>query len=398
MLVCIAGKNDIAVNVLEYVLEHFKKDDIRIVCILNKTETGVNSWQKSLKWYCEKYHIDIVKLEDVYNEDEMLFLSLEFDQIVKPNLFKSKKLYNIHFSKLPQYKGMYTSIFPIYNGEIETGVTLHCIDSGIDTGDIISQESILINDEDTAYDIYKKYIEKGTELVIKNIESLLCKKEIKTFKQDHRNSTYYSKQSIDFSKVILNCKATAWQIKRQVKAFCFRPYQLIEYQGIRIFDVEVLGEKSIYKPGTVIEENKSWIKMATIDYDILLYKDEFEDLLQCIAEFNNSEAKRILSVKKYMFEKNKYGWTALMVAVYNNNKEMFYYLLENGADINEKNWNGTNMLMYAKDCYKIYSDYELFEYLYDLGLSVFEKDFNDKSLVDYCEIEGIKSIGKVKIV
>lgn len=398
MLFCIAGKNDIAVNVLEYLINYQKLNkDLKLACVLNKTETGQNNWQKSLKWYCEKYNIDIVSLNEIYNIKNMVFLSLEFDQIVKPELFSTTKLYNIHFALLPKYKGMYTSIWPVYNGESETGVTLHFIDKGIDTGDIIEQEKILINEYDTAYDIYKKYIRGGTSLVIKNIPDIIEDKIKNRRKQSSLASSYYSKNSIDFNNLSLDCRKTAWQIKRQVKAFCFRPYQLIKFKNYPIIDVEILDEKSSIKAGTVIEENKSSFKVSSIDYNVILYKDEFEYLLSCIQEFNNEEVERILKLKNYIDEKNHYGWTPLMVATYNNNKDIFYLLLKYGANINEKNWNGTNLLMYAKDCYLRTGDSELFEYLYDSGLSIYDKDFYDKSLINYCEKSKTKMIGKVKI-
>lgn len=399
MVLCIAGKNDIAVDVLLYLLKNvnlYKKIDI--VCILNKTESGQNSWQKSLKWFCQKNKINIVSLEDIYNIKDLIFLSLEFDQIVKPNLFLTKKLYNIHFSMLPKYKGMYTSIWPVYNGETETGVTLHFIDNGIDTGDIIEQEKIYINENDTAYDIYKKYIKIGTSVVIRNIKDIIENKINNRIKQPSRFSSYYAKESIDFNNVILNSKQTAWQVKRQVKAFAFRPYQFIKFQNISIIDAEILDIKSNVKPGSIVEENKSYFRISTIDYDVLLYKDEFEYLLTCIQRFENDEVKRILKVKRYIHEKNNYGWTPLMVATYNNNKEIFYLLLKCGADIFDKNWNGTNLLMYAKACYLRTSDVELFEHLYKLGLSIHEKDFNDKSLVDYCFNEKIYKIGNINIL
>jgi hypothetical protein len=69
-------------------------------------------------------------------------------------------------------------------------------------------------------------------------------------------------------------------------------------------DVQITNEKSIHKAGAIIEETKSYFKVATIDYDVWLLKDEFKDLLCSIQAFNNEEAKRILSNKKYIFEKN----------------------------------------------------------------------------------------------
>ncbi len=49
MKFCIAGKNNIAVNALDYLINelHFSKENIFVV--INKTDSGVNLWQKSLK-------------------------------------------------------------------------------------------------------------------------------------------------------------------------------------------------------------------------------------------------------------------------------------------------------------------------------------------------------------
>ena len=69
---------------------------------------------------------------------------IEFDQIIKPTEFRSNRLFNIHFSYLPEFKGMYTSAIPILQGSTHTGVTLHGIDQGIDTGPIIAQEKFEI--------------------------------------------------------------------------------------------------------------------------------------------------------------------------------------------------------------------------------------------------------------
>lgn len=399
MLVCIAGKNDIAVNILQFLLKYKQQGKkFKIACVLNKTENGKNSWQKSLKWYCRKNKVNIVSLNDVYNVKDMVFLSLEFDQIIKPELFLTTKLYNIHFSLLPKYKGMYTSIWPVYNGESETGVTLHYIDKGIDTGDIIDQVKIRIDESDTSYDVYKKCTEAGTFLLIKNIRNLIDGKINKRIKQNSYFSSYYSKNTIDFKNLSLDYQKTAWQIKRQVKAFCFRPYQFIKFKDMPIFNVEILEEKSQFRPGTIIEEQKSYFKIATIDYNVLLLKDEFEYLLLCIQKFYNEEARRILRNKYYIREKNRFGWTPLIVATYNNNKEIFYSLMKSGANIYDKNWNGTNLLMYAKDCYINTSDSELFEYLFKAGLSIYEKDLNRKNLIDYCKDSGIETIGNISIL
>ena len=225
MKLILAGKNNIGVDVLDYCRRNL---DIPIFAVINKTETFKNSWQKSFGFYARLWNIPIVELNQIYDIEDLIFLSVEFDQLIKPSLFKSKRLYNIHFSLLPKYKGMFTSAWPILNNEKETGVTLHEIDFGVDTGDIIEQTKIKILDNYNSRDLYSKYIEKGTELVIKNIPNII-NNNIKSFRQSNHNSTWYSKKSINYKDLKVNYFQTAFQIINEFRAFSFREYQLPKF-------------------------------------------------------------------------------------------------------------------------------------------------------------------------
>lgn len=389
--ICIAGKNDIAVDIMSYCMEYYPKN--KIICIINRNETGINSWQKSLKWFAEKKHVDIVELEDVYEIKELLFLSLEFDRIIHPNKFKSQELYNVHFSMLPKYKGMYTSVLPILNGEKYTGVTLHKIRAGIDTGEIVDQSKVLICDDDSAFNLYKKLINNGTELVKKNLDNLLSGNVI-IKPQSKRDSFYFSKDEIDYANLGLNVNNTAFQIQSQIRAFCFRPYQLLEWNGIKYIECTITDNVSRCKAGTIIEDNEVLTKISTIDYDAVLYKDVLQILLKAIVDGNNDRAKKLCVSKKIVESQDKHGWSPLTVAVYNNNFEMVKFLISCGADIHVVNNNGTNLLMYAKNCFINTGDSTIFMYLISNGLSPERRDYFGKNLFDYCKEEGISKIGE----
>lgn len=118
-----------------------------IVAILNQNDNGVNSWQPSFKDFCKKKRVQIISLEEAYSIENLLLLSVEFDRIVQISKFLSDKIFNIHFSLLSKYKGMYSSVLPILHGERKTGVTLHRIRHGIDTGEIIAQEEVDIEEK-----------------------------------------------------------------------------------------------------------------------------------------------------------------------------------------------------------------------------------------------------------
>lgn len=387
--ICIAGKNDIAVDVMFYCKKMYP--DNRIVCVTNRNESGVNSWQKSVKWFAEKYGIEILEMKDTYEIEDLLFLSCEFDRIVKPEKFKTNELYNIHFSLLPKYKGCFPAILPILYGEKRTGVTFHRMRTGIDTGEIVDQEEIIIEEKDSSLDLYKKLIKTGTEVVIRNLDDVLTGKA-QTRIQPKENSSYYPGNFIDYSTLALDVNQTAFQIQNQIRAFSFRPYQLLKWQGERYIDSEITESISIEKPGIILEDNDISTRITTIDYDIILYKDTFKKAIDLVKAGAN--AKELCVSKKIIESKDVHGWSLLTIAVYNNNKQMVKWLVDEGADLNVINNNGTTLLMYAKDCFINTNDADIFDYLLEKGQSPYQKDYNGLSLIEYCHKEKINKIGK----
>ncbi len=165
--ICIAGNFDLATTCAEFILK--KYNNLNIYAVLNSNDVGKDTFQKSYKKYCNNNNIKIINIEEAYKIVDLFFISLHYDKIINTDNFVSKKLFNIHFSLLPKYKGMHTTAWPIMNGENETGVTLHEIDNGIDTGNIISQFKFEIKDKDNAQDVFLKYIKYGILLFKKKL-------------------------------------------------------------------------------------------------------------------------------------------------------------------------------------------------------------------------------------
>ena len=386
MFVCVAGKNNIGVDVLEYLIKNCNgRYELGVVC--NRNESGKNTWQKSMRFFAEKNGIKEYKLEETYNIKNLIFISLEFDQIVKPELFLDAKLFNIHFSLLPAYKGMYTSAIPILNGEKYVGVTFHRIDRGIDTGDIIKQKKFEISDTITCRELYLQYIKYGTRLVLDCIEAVLAGKEYAEA-QKAQGSTYYSKKYIDYSNIVIDLKQTAENISRQIRAYSFREYQMPKVYDRKIIATRITNVKSTQKPGTILMENEQSMLLATIDYNIILYFDRFDELIEACKNGECERVKEICVVPEHINAANESGWTPLIVATYYNQINIVKFLLMNGADIHARNNNGTNLLMYAKEAYIKYESKELFHTFLKLGLDIEECDYAGKSLQDYLHIVG----------
>lgn len=270
MNICIAGKNNIAIDVCRYVLEQYPH--ARIYALINRNEPGEDNWQRSyLKYINNEPRVTLASLEQMYEIEDLVFMSVEFDRIIRPHLFKTKRLYNIHFSLLPAYKGVYPSVWPILNGEEYAGVTLHKMDQGIDTGDIIAQKRFKLSPKETSFSLYTKLIDEGTKLVVKHIDKLIAMR-FKAHPQPANGSTYYSKKSIDYSNLTIDLNVTAAQLDRQIRAFYFPAYQVAEVFGYGISHTRITKEKSCNKQGTILKMTERFFKLATIDYNIILYK------------------------------------------------------------------------------------------------------------------------------
>jgi methionyl-tRNA formyltransferase len=386
-MIVIAGKNNIAVGAVEYLIQN-KFNDIAVVC--NQTDNGVDGWQRSLHNFAFKNNVKIIDLQQAYKISD-IFISLEFDKIVKPELFKNPYFFNIHFSDLPKYKGMYTSVHPILNGEKSGGVTLHEIDVGIDTGDIYDQIIFPIQSAYRARDLYREYLHNSHKLFVKNIKQILQGGLIKK-PQDWKASTYYSKNSINFNSIDLDVNQTAANIIRQVYAYSFRDYQLPKFLNKKIVEAVALDAKSRKKPGTLLSESVNSLVISTIDCDLELYFDGI-DSLHRFSICNEGEASSLLRNLAGVNDRNNKGWSPLIVAAYNGNHRVVNFLLERGALVNDENYNGTSVLMYAKDFALKTKNKTIFNRLIEVGADVEKKDFYGKCLRDYLTVSEENFLG-----
>ena len=97
---------------------------------------------------------------------------------------------NVHPSLLPKYRGPNPYMQTILRGEKESGVTLHLVDEGYDTGAILSQEKVEILDSDTSKELRERSVRVARRLV-RDFITDLNDKMITPIKQAEKYASYF---------------------------------------------------------------------------------------------------------------------------------------------------------------------------------------------------------------
>lgn len=145
-----------------YAIESAKKLDIPYYVVMRQIDESKARHEEKIRSYLETIPFDFIALAGY-----MRILSPEF--VKKYN----KRVINIHPSLLPAFKGT-NAIQDAFNyGVRVSGVTIHYVDAGIDTGKIIEQEIVYLDDDETLDSFKDKIRELEHELYPKVIKRLI---------------------------------------------------------------------------------------------------------------------------------------------------------------------------------------------------------------------------------
>ena len=223
----IAGKNELAVHALGLALEQFSNDEVAV--IPSRLSVAEQKEGPSLAEAAQRSNVRAISLEASFELKDVIFLSLEFDRILDTKRFRSPNLYNLHLSLLPNFRGVATSFWPIFLESPGSGVSLHRVDQGIDTGPIVAQSAFEIGQGWTAWDLYKALIYHGSNLLDQSFLHL-TEGTIKPYPQAPGGS-FFSRGSFDFANTALDAHRDWRSFDRHFRALYFPKFQRPSYFG-----------------------------------------------------------------------------------------------------------------------------------------------------------------------
>ena len=130
-------------------------------------------------------------IEELRKYEADVYVVAAFGQILSKEILELPRFgcVNIHASLLPKYRGAAPINQCIIDGEQETGVTIMQMDAGIDTGDILTQKKVIIEEKETAQTLFDKLSQAGAALIVETLPKLE-RGEVTPAKQEESLASY----------------------------------------------------------------------------------------------------------------------------------------------------------------------------------------------------------------
>lgn len=190
------GTPNFAVPILEMLIK-----ETNVVLVVTQPDKEVGRKRTILKTpvkeEAEKYGIEVFQPKKI-KEEMAKILSTECDiiitcaygQILPKEILNYPRLkcVNVHASLLPKYRGGAPIHWCLINGEEKSGVTIMYMDEHMDTGNMISKEECVINDNDNVGTLHEKLSLIGRDLLYKTLPSIIDGTS-KSEKQDNNEAT-----------------------------------------------------------------------------------------------------------------------------------------------------------------------------------------------------------------
>jgi methionyl-tRNA formyltransferase len=238
-----------------------------------------------LEGFSKKNNIDWIMSENINSSEFQerlksygcdLFVSMSFNQIFKRDTIEIPrfKTINCHAGKLPFYRGRNILNWALINDENEFGITVHYVDEGIDTGDIILQRVFPITDSDNYCTLLNKAYVECADILCEAI-SLIKSGSAPRFPQALIHPIgFYCVQRKQGDEII-GWHQESRSLFNFIRALCSPgpvARTFLGDKGVKINKAEMIPNAPMFKgvPGSVLAISNNTIIVKTLDTSIMI--------------------------------------------------------------------------------------------------------------------------------
>jgi methionyl-tRNA formyltransferase len=280
------GTPEFAVPSLQLFID--RKEEV--LCVVTQPDRPVGRGQKlkfsPVKELALKHDIEILQPEKIRTPkfiDQFQKLSPDlavvaaYGQMFPKNLLEIPKngFINVHASYLPFYRGAAPINQAIIDGEKETGVTIMLVNEGMDTGDIILQEKVVIGPEETASMLHDRLSVFGAALLGKAID-MLESGGWNPVPQDNQKATYA--QLFRKGDGQINWNLSAETIFNQIRGMTPWPgcFTYLNKKILKIHKAKRLNTKKESVAGQILSVSGEGIEVSTGKGTLFLIEIQLE--------------------------------------------------------------------------------------------------------------------------
>jgi len=287
------GTPEFSVPVLEGLIENYN-----VIGVVTQPDKKVGRKQEikfsPVKKLSLKHNIKVLQPEriktdyqDIIDLNPDIIITCAYGQIIPEELlnFPKYKCINVHASLLPKLRGGAPIHKSIIYGYEKTGITIMYMDKKMDSGDIISQSEIKIEDSFDTGILHDKLSIMGKDLLLKTLPDIL-NNNINPIKQNEEEVTF--SYNISKEEEIIDFNKSTREVFNQIRGLSPFPggYSVLDGKIFKIYESRI-GNSKQKTPGEIISIYKDGIGISTKDGEIIITK---------IKPFG----KKLMSVKDYL--------------------------------------------------------------------------------------------------
>ncbi len=230
---------------------------------------GMKLVPSEVKQFALEKGIEVYQPDRVKNNEEFLekmkqlnpdvICVVAYGKILPKTILDIPKLgcINVHASLLPKYRGAAPIQWAVLNGDNITGVTTMYMDEGMDTGDIILKEEVIIGEDETTGELWDRLAKIGGKLLVKTLEKI----EKGTAERIKQGEDFTIAPMISKEMAKINWLAqTAQEIKNLVRGLnpIMGAYSYLNGKKIKFWKVDLAPKDDI------LVENMNFVKNGTV--------------------------------------------------------------------------------------------------------------------------------------